>query len=1398
MAAQTAGTTLEWSGALLQLCNELGLKEVDVQSPVLYHKGVECLDVLKDVLRNLRTDVRNSQRPVLRQLGEFEFLQKDLILLLIQYAPDPNERALMLTLLRVITSITLPTYIVFQYETQGHAMEGLESTVPFQQVTRYLQRYKDAFVSNYQMVATPEEVEAGQPEGPYYCRAALRALLQLLYGPLTADPRTDDDDMMIELVLTIFRNILHVPNPTANGTSGTLHDKAVMAFEECGIIDIIMHMCHDMEENTQFKLILTELVALLFREQTASSLIHCLTEERAKVKGDRDARLKALRIRDQQQHAAMHSKRHSRHSRFGGTFQVKSLAGSGVAIKVKTAATLTAPEDIEDDRKRRRKVVEAHDGTTTASSFSPLAVRTVLYKHAVTFINDCYNVLIPLVERDLTKSAHASGVEAEVLHYDRANYLRMLRLFMEFHRLQLQEPQDARCRLPTTVPDRETNKIPPKFAVEIVGSSLSQRTLTNVEQIVDEYFKNLTDTTTTNAALWARRLHVALRAFHELLCYYQYLAGSPVERQQNFSEAMISKAFYLEEFLDIFPKMMVRYNQRTESFELLSDLVETVHLVLKLLSSQTSKMFIKTKRQRRAKASKAKPKPKASKDKKSKQAKAAVASTAADHVGELDEDAAQAAVKQQLDALFDSEDDTGNEECAADEEEFDEARLMRQEEFAVKEAEFHFNAYLEKFRDFRIVHAYCEVLRRFKTNSSSVNHAVVKMFDRLAHEAKLNMRPMFYQLGVLRLFLDLLEDPEIQSQKQHSEIRGFIKRGIVAPLVQDLEKNPLLYMEILFEKTVMDVEEIKYGHSTARQRHKSKTKAWSADDEARLEQAFKAHEGEDDVMVQLLDIFDGRSKRAISLKLRKMGLIFDKSKWTESDDDLLREAFAKYREEDDPVDAILHSGMLDESKISRSRVLTRLRKLGLYRRQIKQRVDAPWKEDELLALRKAWLSPAEDVTVKEKLELVLKDPKLSSRPVTAVRRQLIDMGLMVAQTRADRKARGKRKSQKKKRGREKGAKCIGLLSNLPEDMGEALVSCASALRSGGLTAQMALSDLLQRLDRRATALERRKASDNQLKIAGDDEEDAEDFACLSNLLVAAKFITKEQASGSPSSWEIPHDSTAQHLRDVIDALTPAALRNKPSMVVTLEAAEREAAEEDDASSTSDNDSDNMAEDATSADDDSDEIDSDGSLNDSDYAPVQRNEQQDDLATRRRTLRKLAKMQRAPKARRSRISRRSQEHSSPSAAAIQAASGAASVEGTPRITPKRRVRLKGAFVDSSTDSDSDGGEREASLLQRYAKAKATPTTMDTTVDSASHAPDTEETPVGSAPPQAKRTVVRRILKGAGDKAGSDSDSDSDSFVDDNAREPTAKSAKRTSDESASLPETFIPDTEELEV
>ncbi|EDQ86145.1 uncharacterized protein MONBRDRAFT_28544 [Monosiga brevicollis MX1] len=1102
-----AGATLEWADGLLQLCSALGLRGIDHEGgedDQIYRIGAESLEVLKDLLRNLRIDVRNEMRPVLRQLGQFEILQKDLVPMLIQYCDDPKQSKLILTLLkycfcsglpppppyplapfpaqpprlpphldtafiscsRVMTAMTLPAFLVFQYEGQGQVNEKLEATAHYRQVELYLTRYKAACISYYRDHFDPEVTETSDQAISFTPRA-LKALMTILYEPVTAELRSEQDENLIELILTLLRNILHAPNPQMDNVHAeSLHDKAVRAFNEAGVTDLVLGMCNNMGEFEPFKMMLLEIVSLLFREQSPQALFEVIKESRhQKVASRRDDKIRKLHEEEQaKRQATIKHIRTARHSRFAGHYAVRGLGEQKGREVLTNVLALQTPTNINNSgkaqRTKRALLERAPDDRR-----SPLEVRMILYRQACAFIVDAYNVLMPAVAAELERYAESVGMQAEVLDYDRSNYLKLMQFCMQLHRLQLEE-DGCHADLAETSDAQD----PPGYVMDPIATTLSLNTLDNVQSWLQEYFDKMLERA-LDAKLWSHRLHTAIRAFHELMQYASRLASSPVEEQRDYATNLISNAFYREEFLDVFPKLLIRYNARSESDVLLRDIVRTVHVVLKLLNSNTTKLYVKKKRQTRRKKKtqpKAKGQPEGASSSNAEVAKPKASKSAgktnmdADDLGGVRDTA--------LDELFSDEegdgdkgaDDTANPtvtgEGGLNDEEL-EHYLQKQEDIQVQEAEFQFNNYLEKFKDFRVVKAYVEVLARYRYNGREMNHFAVKMLDRIVNPEKLNARQLLYQLSVLRVFLGILEDDVIRKQPEFAELRGFIKSGVIKDLIEDLGKNPLLFVELMFTKTTGDLEEIQHGYAEALRRRNHKVVSWSPEEEAKIQLLYKEHQESGYALDEILAAFPDRSERSVKLKMKKMGLVISDSRvWTPEEDAILKAEFAKIEGASDPIVALLESGQMPSNKSTRRQLGMRLRKLGLYEPPHYEKIDA--------------------------------------------------------------------------------------------ELASQLDAAATELRSMGMTGQLALSTLIERMETRATALEADKASDEQLAIFHPDDDDEEDIAELRGLMGLLKFEGVD--AEAITAWRMPADTSAQHLRDLIDALSPPGARTKESVVLQAE------------------------------------------------------------------------------------------------------------------------------------------------------------------------------------------------------------------------------------------------------
>lgn len=194
-------------------------------------------------------------------------------------------------------------------------------------------------------------------------------------------------------------------------------------------------------------MMLAEIVVLLFREQSAETLFHCIAESHRQDREAREARLLRLHEAEEAAKRLALQKRRSRHTRFGGTFAVAKLADATGGYSLKTDSFLHTPTASTDtneagkSHRARRRIVDTE--AAGQSHRSPLAIRLVLHQHACSFIETAFNSLLPALEREIEHFGDLAGASDEVLHYDRMNFLRLLRLFLEFNRLQLQATPSA-------------------------------------------------------------------------------------------------------------------------------------------------------------------------------------------------------------------------------------------------------------------------------------------------------------------------------------------------------------------------------------------------------------------------------------------------------------------------------------------------------------------------------------------------------------------------------------------------------------------------------------------------------------------------------------------------------------------------------------------------------------------------------------------------------------------------------------------------------------------------------------------------------------------------------------------------------------------------------------------
>ncbi|XP_020612827.1 protein timeless homolog isoform X2 [Orbicella faveolata] len=148
-----------------------------------YYKSPDCLESLKDLVRFLRRDDTTCE--IRRQLGYSEVLQNDLVAIL--KSCSSKEREIFDMVIRLMVNLTQPAVLCFG----NNIPDDKTGQHYYLDIVTQLQSYKEAFTEKEVMSVIGRE---------------LGRLLQMEW-----DDRLEDDSLLIERILLLIRNILHVP-----------------------------------------------------------------------------------------------------------------------------------------------------------------------------------------------------------------------------------------------------------------------------------------------------------------------------------------------------------------------------------------------------------------------------------------------------------------------------------------------------------------------------------------------------------------------------------------------------------------------------------------------------------------------------------------------------------------------------------------------------------------------------------------------------------------------------------------------------------------------------------------------------------------------------------------------------------------------------------------------------------------------------------------------------------------------------------------------------------------------------------------------------------------------------------------------------------------------------------
>ncbi|CAH6778542.1 Timeless [Phodopus roborovskii] len=931
---------------LLATCSALGYLEGDT-----YHKEPDCLESVKDLIRYLRHE--DETRDVRQQLGAAKILQSDLLPILTQHRQD---KPLFDAVIRLMVNLTQPALLCF-----GSVPKDPSVRHHFLQVLNHLQAYKEAFASEKTFGVLSE---------------TLYELLQLGW-----EDRQEEDNLLIERILLLVRNILHVPaDPEQEkriDDDASIHDRLLWAIHLSGMDDLLLFLSSSSAEQ-QWSLHVLEIVSLMFRDQKPEQLAGVGQGRLAQERSADVAELAVLRQREMAEKRSRTLQRGNRHSRFGGSYIVQGLKSIGERDVIFHKGLHNLRNYSSDLGKQPRRVPKRRQAAQELSTHrrSALNVRLFLRDFCSEFLENCYNPLMGAVKDHLLRE--------RAQQHDETYYMWALAFFMAFNRAA-------------------------SFRPGFVSETLSVRTFHFVEQNLTNYYEMML-TDRKEAASWARRMHLALKAYQELLATVNEMDICPDEAVRESSRIIKNNIFYMMEYRELFLALFRKFDERYHPRSFLRDLVETTHLFLKMLERfcrSRGNLMVQNKRKKRKKKKKVQDQDAASgnasrspgelealwpvlEDELVRCAQDPELSTDAivpfDAASEVpvEEQRVEAMVriqdgllaghapqalallrsarevwpegnvfgcpvtspgeeiqllKQILLASLPRQQDPVEGEAEEEEEEEEEEELQVVQ---VSEKEFNFLDYLRRFACSTVVRAYVLLLRSYRQNSAHTNHCVAKMLHRLAHD--LGMEALLFQLSLFCVFNQLLSDPAARAYK---ELVTFAKY-ILGKFFALAAVNQKAFVELLFWKNTAVVREMTQGYGSLDSGSSGhRAAAWSPEEEAQLQELYLAHkdvEGQDVVGTILAHLKTvPRTRRQVIHHLVRMGLA-DSVKdfqrkgtqivlWTEDQELELQRLFEEFQDSDDVLGHIMKN---ITAKRSRARIVDKLLALGLVaeRRQL--------------------------------------------------------------------------------------------------------------------------------------------------------------------------------------------------------------------------------------------------------------------------------------------------------------------------------------------------------------------------------------------------------------------------------------------------------------------------------
>lgn len=770
---------------LSAICAGLGIiEEDDNGGRIGYTKGEYCLDNLKDLLRFLRRDDPQT-REVFKQVCKWNIVGKDLIPILEHCQDDHN---LVLNAVKVLVFLTMP-------------VEPTSNDIP--QQIEYLWALKSSITLS----------------------DTVPMIVSLLESPLEnleCDTFTEDDWKLVQLVVTLFRNILAIqeipPHQMAGATTQflSLRDKFLELLFNENVMDLILVLTQNIGGSSRFlrqdNLLLLETFHYVVVGQEPELIAKAYSKD-LKVNEDAETSIDSLRSimeEEAEKRKLTRLRNMGCSSQFSGAFTRLTMDGSKTLFMGNPCSAshgnLLKSHKVQHRGPLKRMVWDYERLPSTKDKILEL-----LHDFVNQLVSGGYNVLMQSIREDIEKE-HIIESSDVAIFFQVAQFVTSF----QYQKSLFLKPETNADVFEASLNHHADSTLFKGNICGPIAASMNESMfllLFSKWQYAYDGLKETKDYKFVSAAgslmkIMIRMLDLVLKA-------------SPEDsKEPQTARILLYKLFY-----DQTDQGMTQFllNQ-IKSFDIhkqaksdLSDLIETTYVVIRLMENLQERGTLRVSRKSRKKRAK-----KMLNDKSDN-----IDQPVGDHTPLQNEIANSGCEPGEDHTPFQNKDEAavpvqvnepetcgvetsnhktnlqGMKNNKSDEHNGDLHDGMGDsscdEQLAgTDEVDFRVSTLISALANNNITQNLCWLLKSYKSNSTSTNHYILCMLRKICDDLELS--PMLYQLSFLNIFYKILDEQKSSPCKEYENIVLFLT-SLVRRMLRKMKKQPLLFVEVLFWKT---------------------------------------------------------------------------------------------------------------------------------------------------------------------------------------------------------------------------------------------------------------------------------------------------------------------------------------------------------------------------------------------------------------------------------------------------------------------------------------------------------------------------------------------------------------------------------------------------------------------